>query len=319
MKPLSILIADDDPVLLMILRQNLQPAGFEVHQAASGSQAVDMAANRDYDAIVLDMRMPGLDGLQTIHAIRHGHPEHDLPIILMSARPEASIRERAIEAGADAFMEKPFRSRELAARIQSLRDEHTTPTLETRTTTTGAAGTALPSPIAGATGAAPPAPVVVLRGGAPPTPAAPAPAITAFKPRVVDAHVPAPPAPTRTTALQTALWIDLDHSGQVRQASTAAADALHMPSFPTRLKLDAFLDRTHELVPSVAWSDLSVAMQNGFLRVISPRDTVAPTHRAYEVQVERTDTGCRLWLADVTDSLLAHAAPHSPAGARTQP
>ena len=64
MTRLSILIADDDPVVLMILRHNLQLAGFDVHDTASGTQAVNMATRRAFDAVVLDMRMPDLDGLQ---------------------------------------------------------------------------------------------------------------------------------------------------------------------------------------------------------------------------------------------------------------
>lgn len=237
--------------------------------------------------------MPDLDGFQAAQAIRDHHPARDLPIILISARPGVESEDKAFQAGADAFIPKPFRSRKLVACIHSLRGAHSEHFIGT-----------VPSPVQ----------VVAVSPAAPPH----LPTTTnAFLPCVLNDPLPprprlAPASPAPSTQLaNTPVWIDLDHEGQICDASAAALVAFHWSSTPTGLRLENILTDSHELIPSLDWSELSVAMQSGFLRLLSPHNQLSASHRAYEVHVEHTPAGCRLRLLDVTDSLLTLAAHHT--------
>ena len=120
-----VLIADDDPVLLLVLRQCLRHAGYDVEQAGNGEEAAAMAAQHAYDAIILDVRMPGMDGFEAAQAIREELPRHDVPIILMSAHPDGTTLDEGLSAGADDFVQKPFLGADITERIEELRDHST--------------------------------------------------------------------------------------------------------------------------------------------------------------------------------------------------
>ncbi|MEI6245132.1 MAG: response regulator transcription factor [Acidobacteriota bacterium] len=120
MKPPTVLIADDDPMIHLILGGNMKAAGWTVHQAMNGKQAVNAARHQAFDAIVLDVRMPGLDGVAAARELRAAPINSTVPIILISAAYDDDARLNGFFAGVDDFIPKPFRARELVERITSV-------------------------------------------------------------------------------------------------------------------------------------------------------------------------------------------------------
>lgn len=114
---MRILIADDDPQMLRALRITLTAKGYEVVVAADGQQAIGEAVDTRPDIYLLDLGMPGLDGMSTIRAIR-GWSE--APILVVSGRAGAADKVEALDAGADDYVTKPFSVEELLARIRAL-------------------------------------------------------------------------------------------------------------------------------------------------------------------------------------------------------
>ncbi len=125
----KILVVDDLPLNVEYLEEELQRLGFEVWTAADGETALDLVASVGPDLILLDLSLPGIDGIDVIRSLRDG-PEHQgLPIILLTASKELEDRIRGLDAGADDYITKPFQMPEVAARInahlriQALQDE----------------------------------------------------------------------------------------------------------------------------------------------------------------------------------------------------
>lgn len=118
-KPL-VLIADDDPDILMLMSLTLERDGWEVVEARDGVDAYEAALERLPDLVVLDLMMPGLDGWEVTRRLRSGRSTRDVPIVVVTAFTEERQAARAIEAGADAYMKKPFSPRELLAKTASL-------------------------------------------------------------------------------------------------------------------------------------------------------------------------------------------------------
>lgn len=114
---MKILIADDDPQLLRALRITLSAKGYDVSTAADGNEAVSHTIEHRPDVLLLDLGMPGLDGMQVIHAIRGWS---DAPILVVSGRTGAADKVEALDAGADDYVTKPFLVEELLARIRAL-------------------------------------------------------------------------------------------------------------------------------------------------------------------------------------------------------
>ncbi len=113
----KILIADDDPQILRALRITLAAKGYEIHTAGDGTQAIAAAIDHHPDIFVLDLGMPGLDGIEVIHGIRGWS---DAPILVVSGRTGAGDKVEALDAGADDYVTKPFSVEELLARIRAL-------------------------------------------------------------------------------------------------------------------------------------------------------------------------------------------------------
>ena len=112
-----ILVVDDEARIVKLARDYLEKAGFRVISAADG-QAALAAARRDRpDLIVLDLMLPGLDGLDVTRALRR---ELDVPIIMLTARVEETDRLIGLELGADDYITKPFSPRELVARVRTV-------------------------------------------------------------------------------------------------------------------------------------------------------------------------------------------------------
>lgn len=114
---LHVLVIDDDPRLRRLLQRYLSENGFRISGAASAKEAREVLEFMQPDAIVLDVTMPGEDGLQLTHALRE--EGKDVPIILLTARGEPEDRIAGLEAGADDYLGKPFEPKELLLRLRS--------------------------------------------------------------------------------------------------------------------------------------------------------------------------------------------------------
>jgi len=112
---LRILIADDEAIRLMTLRTQLRSLGFEVvGEATDGEEAVRLAQERELDLAILDIKMPGLDGVSAAQRILQHRP---IPIILLTAYSEVELVERALEAGVFAYLVKPVTEEDLLPAI----------------------------------------------------------------------------------------------------------------------------------------------------------------------------------------------------------
>jgi EAL domain-containing protein (putative c-di-GMP-specific phosphodiesterase class I)/DNA-binding response OmpR family regulator len=118
---MRILVADDEPDLRELLRINLEAQGYEVDLAADGTEALALALARRPDVIVLDIMMPGLNGLEVLRTLRH-HPENaDLPIVLLSGRRSDNEVFEGWSSGASYYITKPFEPDELLDFIKQVR------------------------------------------------------------------------------------------------------------------------------------------------------------------------------------------------------
>jgi two-component system, OmpR family, KDP operon response regulator KdpE len=111
-----ILVVDDEQQILRALRVILREAGFEALPAASGEEALDLAALQRPDAAIVDLLLPDLDGVELARRLREWS---DMPLIVLSAVGEEDAKVRALAAGADDYVTKPFGPRELVARLQA--------------------------------------------------------------------------------------------------------------------------------------------------------------------------------------------------------
>jgi DNA-binding response OmpR family regulator len=115
-----VLIADDDPDILAVVRVNFELEGFEVETAVDGEDALQKATATPPHVIVLDIMMPRMDGLTALHRLRSQASTGNIPIILLTARGLPEDRVRGLELGADDYITKPFDINELVARVRSV-------------------------------------------------------------------------------------------------------------------------------------------------------------------------------------------------------
>ena len=108
-----VLCADDDRDILALLALRLERAGYRVVQAVDGEQALSLARELLPDVVVLDVMMPRLSGTEVLAALRADGATADLRVVLLSARAQEADVERGLEAGADAYLAKPFQAPEL--------------------------------------------------------------------------------------------------------------------------------------------------------------------------------------------------------------
>jgi DNA-binding response OmpR family regulator len=113
----TILVVDDEPAIVDVLTYNLEKDRYRVVVARNGEEALEQARRERPDLIILDLMLPGLDGLEVCRAIRR---EGDLPIIMLTARDEEIDRVVGLELGADDYVVKPFSMRELMARVKTV-------------------------------------------------------------------------------------------------------------------------------------------------------------------------------------------------------
>lgn len=113
----NILVVDDDPRILRLVRVNLERAGFTVTSASSGPAALEQLAAEPPDAVVLDITMADMDGFAVTQRVRE---TSNVPIIILTAMGEQSHKLHGLEIGADDYMTKPFDPDELVARVKAL-------------------------------------------------------------------------------------------------------------------------------------------------------------------------------------------------------
>src|SRR5437667_2137505 len=112
-----VLVIDDDRKLCRLIRDYLQPMGYEISAAHSGTDGVERAVGEAWDAVILDVMLPGLDGFEALKQIRR---TSDVPVLMLTARGEESDRIVGLEIGADDYLPKTFSTRELLARLRAV-------------------------------------------------------------------------------------------------------------------------------------------------------------------------------------------------------
>ncbi|MBA3807214.1 MAG: response regulator transcription factor [Solirubrobacterales bacterium] len=123
----SVLVVDDEPTITEVLARYLQRAGYEVRTAEDGAAALSLASDRRPDLVVLDLMLPGLNGLEVMRRLRDTDRDR-LAIILLTAKGDESDRVVGLRLGADDYIVKPFSPAELVARVDAvLRRVDTTP------------------------------------------------------------------------------------------------------------------------------------------------------------------------------------------------
>ena len=116
--PARILVVDDDPTVSEVVQAYLRRFGMEADCAGDGPTALALAAATPPDLVILDLMLPGIDGLEVCRRLRALRP--DLPVIMLTARGEESDRVLGLEVGADDYVTKPFSPRELVLRVESV-------------------------------------------------------------------------------------------------------------------------------------------------------------------------------------------------------
>jgi DNA-binding response OmpR family regulator len=115
---MRVLVAEDDQVIADFVSQGLREAGYAVDVAATGPEALKKALDGGYDAAVMDVMLPGLDGLAVIEQLRAKRQQ--MPVLILSARHTVDDRVKGLQAGGDDYLTKPFAFAELLARLQAL-------------------------------------------------------------------------------------------------------------------------------------------------------------------------------------------------------
>jgi two-component system alkaline phosphatase synthesis response regulator PhoP len=116
----TILVIDDEKDLIELVRYNLRSEGFEVLAARDGESGVREALDRRPDLVLIDLMLPGIDGLEVCHRLRADERTSRIPLIMLTAKSSEADRIVGLELGADDYVTKPFSPRELAARVKAV-------------------------------------------------------------------------------------------------------------------------------------------------------------------------------------------------------
>src|SRR5699024_2448642 len=114
----KIFIVDDEKSIVTLLTYNMEKAGYETDVAYDGNEAITMAMNNQYDLIILDVMLPGVDGLEVCKTLRQNKVE--TPILILTAREDEFDKVLGLELGADDYITKPFSPREIVARVKAI-------------------------------------------------------------------------------------------------------------------------------------------------------------------------------------------------------
>ncbi len=113
----KILIVDDDKKLCRLIKEYLSPKGFQVESVYTGTEGLNRALNEEFDAVILDIMMPGMDGLEVLRRLR---AHSSVPVLMFTALGDETDRIVGLELGADDYIPKTFSSRELLARLKAV-------------------------------------------------------------------------------------------------------------------------------------------------------------------------------------------------------
>jgi DNA-binding response OmpR family regulator len=117
MRQYRILVVDDEERIRSIVRSYLQKEGYQVDEADTGEDAITRARNRPPDLVILDVRLPGIDGMEVLRQLRRAS---DVYVIMLTARTDEMDKLIGLEVGADDYVTKPFSPRELVARVKAV-------------------------------------------------------------------------------------------------------------------------------------------------------------------------------------------------------
>ena len=116
----QVLVVDDEEDILELVRLNLSKEGYQVHCAATGEAAIESIRSNHPDLMVLDLMLPGMDGLEVTRFLKKNPRTRNIPIVMLTARMEESDVLTGLEMGADDYITKPFSPRILAARVKAV-------------------------------------------------------------------------------------------------------------------------------------------------------------------------------------------------------
>src|SRR5579871_6475072 len=115
-----VLVVEDEPNIRELVCLHLGLEGYDCVPVGDGRQALQRSEQERFDLLVLDLMLPGLDGLALCRAVRNGKLNHDVPILMLTARRDENDKVVGLESGADDYLTKPFGVRELVARARAL-------------------------------------------------------------------------------------------------------------------------------------------------------------------------------------------------------
>src|SRR5512132_3318834 len=115
-----VLVVEDEPNIRELVCLHLGLEGYQCEGLSDGQSALKRTESERFDLLVLDVMIPGIDGLSLCRAVRNGRTNHDVPILMLTARREESDKVIGLESGADDYLSKPFGVRELVARARAL-------------------------------------------------------------------------------------------------------------------------------------------------------------------------------------------------------
>jgi two-component system cell cycle response regulator DivK len=118
--PKKILIVEDNPQNMKVLMMALKPHGYILLQAADGQEALEMATRDNPDLIIMDIQLPKVSGLEAVKRLKQMPTSNHIPIIAVTAYAMKGDREKAIEAGCDAYLPKPINTRELPRMVAQM-------------------------------------------------------------------------------------------------------------------------------------------------------------------------------------------------------
>jgi two-component system OmpR family response regulator/two-component system alkaline phosphatase synthesis response regulator PhoP len=116
-----VLVVEDDPAIRELVSLHLKLEGYGVVPSADGAEALRLARAERFDLVVLDIMLPGLDGISVLGALRRDSANKETPILMLTARREEADKVLGLETGADDYLTKPFGVREFVARVKALR------------------------------------------------------------------------------------------------------------------------------------------------------------------------------------------------------
>jgi phosphate regulon transcriptional regulator PhoB len=114
------LVVDDEPDIIELVSYNLKKEGFDVSSASDGEEALAKIRKGDFDLLILDLMLPGIQGMELCRILRNDPKTAHIPIIMLTAKGEEVDRVLGLEIGADDYMTKPFSPRELVARVKAV-------------------------------------------------------------------------------------------------------------------------------------------------------------------------------------------------------